>query len=314
MRRRYGPLTNSVVCGLLSGWAVVGLAQAEGGETGDSGRTNQIFRFAFTSNMFPEVNENDARAAMKVWIQQISEARHIAADSNPLIFHDVQTVAAAFKTNTISGVGLTAPEFATLSRTQNFNRLGVAAYDGRRIVEQYVVLVRKESQIVKLDQLVGRTLTVLESPRMSLATIWLDAELVGAGQKRCSEFFARVDAKEKASLVVLPVFFKRVDACLVTSNSFSVMGEMNPQLLKEMRVLAISPPVIPAFFAFCPEDEKSPHPELFLAMTQMHGTVAGKQLLALVKAECILDEPTNCLGPTLDLINLHDRLMNGNMP
>jgi phosphonate transport system substrate-binding protein len=137
---------------------------------------------------------------------------------------------------------------------------------------------------------------------------WLDTALVEAGQKRAADFFGPIRYQDKASLVALPVFFRQVDACLITSNSFKVMGELNPQLHKQLRVLALSPDVIPSFFAFCARDPSLVSPEVITAMTEMHQSTAGKQILTLVKADCIVERPVNCLQPSLDLLAKHDRL------
>jgi phosphonate transport system substrate-binding protein len=216
-------------------------------------------------------------------------------------------LATAFRTNRIDGVGLTALEYARLSHSQKFERLGIAT-SGGRVTESYVLLVRQGGRIEHLSQLKGCSLNLLDSPRASLATIWLDNELMQSSQGRCVTFFKTINTREKAQSVILPVFFGQVDACLTTSNSFQVMTEMNPQIGQQLRVLAASPEVIPSFFAFTAREGTSVQPELIRAMTRMHENVAGKQMLTLVKADRVVEGPLTWLGPSLEMIACHDRL------
>ncbi len=49
----------------------------------------ETFRIGFSRGMFTDVNENDARAAIKVWGETIAEERGVPADPDPAIFKDM---------------------------------------------------------------------------------------------------------------------------------------------------------------------------------------------------------------------------------
>ena len=268
---------------------------------------NHPFRFAFASSMFLEVNETDARAAMKVWIKTVANEHHLTVHPDPLIFGTIDELMDFCRTNPVDGVGMVTSEFVRLNRTMKFDRLGVGEYAGS-ITEEYLVLVRADSGIERLDQLQGRTLNVLNSPRTSLATVWLDTVLLKTTRKRCVDFFRQINDNNKASLVVLPVYFHQADACLTTKKSFKVMGELNPQLTKQLRVLAISPEFMPACFAFCASDDSPSRRQILKEMTRLNETPAGKQILTLVKADRIVEEPVSSLDSALELLAEHARL------
>ena len=297
------------ICAGLALWLGVCFAQAaRGADTPPTtGDTNHPFRLAFSSSLFTEVNETDARAAMKAWIMTVANERNIAVDPDPHIFTTFDELTALCRTNPIDGVGITTSEYARLRQVMKFDRLGVGELGGS-IVEEYFVLVRQDSGIERLDQLRGRTLNVLNTPRTSLATVWLDTALLEAGLKRCTNFFRQINYKNKASLVMLPVFFRQADACLTTSNSFKVMGDLNPQLTKQLRVLAVSPEVLPSCFAFCTNDNSPTRPQILKEMTRMNETAAGKQILTLVKADGIVEAPLSSMDSSLELLAEHDRL------
>ncbi|MBI5385419.1 MAG: PhnD/SsuA/transferrin family substrate-binding protein [Verrucomicrobia bacterium] len=272
--------------------------------------TNQPFRLAFTAGMFTEVNENDARAAMKVWIMTVAKERNIPVDADPHICPTVDGLIQLCRTNPVDGFGLLTPEYARLTNEMGFDRFAAGTQAGS-IQEEYVILVRQGRGVERLEQLEGRTLNVLHSPRMSLALIWLDTLLLEARQKRAAEFFGRVSLIPKASKVALPVFFGQIDACLLTRRSLAVMGELNPQIGKQLRVLAHSPAVVPAGFAFRTDYASPFRAQILAEMAQLGESPAGQQILALTQAERLEDHPVSCLNSGLELLAKHQRLCAG---
>ena len=269
--------------------------------------TNHPFRLAFSSSMFSEVNESDVRAAMKVWIMTVAKERGIPVDPDPNIHLTVEELAKFGLANKVEGFGIITPEYEHLRREMTFDRFAVGTVGGS-ITEKYLLLVRQDSSLERLDQLAGRSLNILKNPRMSLAVIWLDSVLVEADLKRTSDFFSHVTLNKKAAQVVLPVFFGKDDACLVTRESFEVMGELNPQLKKQLRVLAASPGFVPSGFAFRADYRSAYRTRILEAMARLEDSPAGRQILALTQADRIEDHPISCLDDSLELLARHRQL------
>jgi phosphonate transport system substrate-binding protein len=269
--------------------------------------TNRPFRLAFTSSMFSEVNENDARAAMKVWIMTVAKERGIPVDPDPYIYRTAAELAQACRTNRVDGFGLITPEYARLSQEMRFDRFAVGLHGGR-ITDEYVLLVREDSGLERIEQLQGRSLNILENPRMSLAVIWLDTLLLQSRLKPTAAFFSRLSTFNKASRVALPVFFCQTDACLMTRKSFAVMGELNPQLTTQLRILAISPAVVPSGFAFRAQFGSPFRATVLAEMARLGESAAGQQILMLTQADRIEDHPVSCLDSALELLATHARL------
>ena len=294
-----------VIATLLASAALLSVHGAE--LAPESGNTNRPFRLAFTASMFTDVNENDAHAAMKVWISTVAQERGIPVDYELRIFQTVQEMVEACRTNQIDGFGLVAPEYARLSQEMEFDRLAIAIHGGA-ITEEYVLLVHQDSGLEQIEQLRGRSLNVLVNPRMSLGLIWLDTLLLEARQGRAAEFFGKVASFNKTSRVALPVFFRQADACLMTRDSFKVMGELNPQLNQKIRILAASPAMVPSCFAFRKNFVSSYRPQLLAEMSRLGDTPVGQQILMLTQSERIEEHPVSCLDSALKLIATHERL------
>lgn len=266
------------------------------------------FRLAFTSSMFAEVNENDVRAAMKVWIMTVAQERGIPVDPDPNIHRTVEDLMRFARTQPVDGFGITTPEYVVLSKEMLFDSFAAGVIGGE-MTDVYILLVRQDSGLERLDQLAGRSLSVVDSPHMSLAVIWLDIALLEAKLKRTSDFFKKVTVDRKVSQVVLPVFFGKVDACLVTRDSFEVMCALNPQLEKQLRILSTSPPVVTGGFFFRRDSTSSSRQQILDSLTRLGASPAGRQILNLTQSEAIDVVSISCLDESLELLNRHRRLL-----
>ena len=164
---------------------------------------------------------------MKVWMIAVARERGIPIDPEPRIYSTMEELSRGLQSSLVEGFGVTAEECWRLSKEVKFDRLVVAINDGR-ITEEYVILVHRDSGIEGVGDLRGRRLLVLQNPRMSLATIWLDTLLIRKGLDPSPKFFSGVTSVNKLSQVVLPVFFRKNDACVVTRRGFQTMTELNP--------------------------------------------------------------------------------------
>lgn len=257
--------------------------------------------------MFTEVNEGDARAAMKVWITTIGTERGIPVDPDPHFCRSVDEVIGLGKTLGVDAMGFTAPEFPELQRHFKFDRIAVSTFAGS-ITENYLLLVHQDSGLAGLKQLQGRSLNVLLGPRTSLATHWLDTVLLEARLGRVSTFFGKTSPHYKPSPVALQVFFRQADACLITRASFNLLGELNPQLAKKLRILAESPSLVPSGFGFCANGPSGQGSRVLSEMTRLLESPAGRQILALTQSESIRDCPLSVLDSSLELLARHKRL------
>jgi ABC transporter, phosphonate, periplasmic substrate-binding protein len=265
------------------------------------------FRMACSSSMFTAVNESDVRAAMKVWILTVAKDRGIPVDPDPHIYSSVEEMITYGLENAVVGFALTTPEIPRLSREMKFDRVAVGVRNGR-ITEEYLLLVRRDSGLERFDQLRGRSINVFNNPRMSLALIWLDTILLEARLERAADFFGQVTLNNKTAQVALPVFFGKVEACLVTRDSFEVMGELNPQLNQRLRVLAASPEVVPSGFAFRAGHASPFDTPIQEAMEQLGDSPAGRQILTLTQSDRLEFHPISCLNGSMELMARHRQL------
>jgi len=294
------------VLGLIAAVAAAGATGATAPAAPAAG-AERPFKMAVTAAMFTEVNESEARAAMKVWIMTVAKEHGIPVDPELIVYSGADAALRAAETDRVDAYGVTLEEFSVLRAHIAFDRMAVAAH-ADNYQENYVVLVRQDSGWTELADLRGRELLVLQNPRMSLASIWLDTVLLEKGLGRTSTFFGRIEEQNKPSRVALPVFFRKAAACLMTLKSFAAMQELNPQLGKQLRVLARSPDLVSSVFVFRADFRPSYRERLFQEMHRLSESPAGEQILTLLQSQRIDEQPLSGLDSSLALLAKHRQL------
>jgi phosphonate transport system substrate-binding protein len=294
------------VLGLIAAVAAAGATSATAPRA-PGAEAERSFKFALTTNMFTEVNESDARAALKVWIMTVAKERGFPVNPELIVYKGADAALRSVETDRIDAYGASLEEYSLLREHIAFDQIVVATHNGS-FHDSYVVLVREDSDWTKLADLRGRDLLVLQNPRMSMAFVWLDTVLLENGLGRASSFFGRIEHQNKPSRVALPVFFHKAAVCLMTSKSFAAMQELNPQLGKQLHVLARSPELMSSVFAFR-ADFRSPYREqMFQEMQRLPESPAGLQILMLLQSERIEEKPLSCVDSSLALLARHRQL------
>ncbi|MBI2947004.1 MAG: PhnD/SsuA/transferrin family substrate-binding protein [Verrucomicrobia bacterium] len=291
----------------LSGFLSCGLAAGFAAElqTGDSGNP---FRFGLTTRMFRGINENDGRAAIKVYIESVGQERGIALKSMPT-FDDVQDVGKALRSGELDAASVTTEEYLRISG----DVASVHIFDDPRRVdpgEAFVVLIHRGSAVTNLAELKGGLLMEYDNLRTSLARMWLDVQLLEQGLPRAGNFFGKVTLESKLSTVVLPVFFGKAQACLVTHRGFETMVELNPQVGKNLRVLAASPSFVVTVMCFGPKANPMDKATILDGIQRLHEQPRGQQLLTIFQGgNRIVEYPASFLERAEKLRKRHTELL-----
>jgi ABC-type phosphate/phosphonate transport system substrate-binding protein len=268
------------------------------------------FRFGFSTALMPEVNENDSRVAMKAWAQSVVKNGMANANPNVLFCHDLTVMAAALRAGEVDGIAITTPEFFELQKEVKFSRYVFAVMDSS-ISNQYVLLVQQDSRFKKIEDLQGRELLIQRHSQMCLARPWLDTVLLEKKLKPAQSFFGQITDGDKLTQTVLPVFFHKTDACLVTRKGFKAMGDLNPQVFRQLRVLTASPELVPTGFFFRAGYNPVQLERCISEFTRVHETPAGQQILTVFQTERLEEHPPSVLDSSLALLERDQQLSGG---
>lgn len=275
---------------------------------GAADTSDSPFRVGFTSTMFTDVNENDAKVAMKVWGAVIAKEQNVPVDPDPTILKDSDALLRSLIQKQVDAVGITLVEYAQLRRKIRFDPIFIT-YNVGSMTERYVLLTHRKGRVKTLADLGGRSISLQTNARACLAPLWLDTLLVKQGHPATARFAGRIVQSAKLSDVILPVFFGKTDACLVTRSGFDTMSELNPQLARQLVVLAESPAMVPAILGFRDNYHPSFREKLIAGLSNLKKTPAGRQVLTIFHSEDIEEQSKDCLDTALELITTHEQLV-----
>lgn len=265
-----------------------------------------LFRVGFSSATFTKVNENDVMAALKVWLSMLAKERGIPTDLRPRLLNGTQAIRESVRGNVVDAVALNTDEYWKIKDTLD-RRICIVGINEGRPTEEYILLTHQHSGIRRTADLHGRSLVFFQSPRMSLASVWMDTILVQGGFGRTVEF-CHVTHVTKLQDAILPLFFRKTDACVVTRRGFKTMNELNPQIRQQLRVIASSPEVVPSLFAFRQTYDDPLRGEIISQLEKIISTPAGAQFLILFQAGSLKALPISCLDSAFNLLSKHQQL------
>lgn len=258
--------------------------------------------------MFTDVNENDAKAAVKIWGEQIAKEKNVPTDPLLVILKGMYELSQSLQKKQVDAVGITIIEYDQLRRVVEFSPIFVTSNSGN-IFERSILLAHRDGPVKTLADLIGRSLVLHSNQRNCLAPKWLDILLIKDGHPEATSFVGKISKEAKLAKVVLPVFFRKTDACVVTRRGFDTMAELNPQLARELVVLSESPEVIPSLFAFRADYNPAFKEKLISGLNELNLSSAGRQMLTIFQCDDIEVYPASCLDTALELLSTHKQLI-----
>jgi phosphonate transport system substrate-binding protein len=266
------------------------------------------FRLIASLAIMADVNENDVRAALRVWAGTFEKQMGMGVDLEHGILATSEQLVRAVREGQVEGFAATVLEYLQVA---DYVDPAVLVLDESYALggEQYVILVHQEGGIHNFRELRGRKLTIHQNATTCLASAWLQTLVAETGAGRIEDFLGAVTRNNRVSKgVVLPVFFRQTDACLVTRRAYETMCELNPQLQKRLRMIETSPKLIPIVMAFhkdCAPDRRKRFAQGLLAL---HESPVGQQLLALFQGRRLLLRDRTSLVTTIELVNSAERV------
>lgn len=270
----------------------------------ESQETDESFTVAFMESMFLHVNKNDAEAMIKAWSKNLAEEQGVKSGTQTRIIQSVSELIDEMQAGKIDAVGMTVLEYDQLLKYIPISPLFLNTI-GNEFAEQFVLLAHKDSSINSLEDLLQKTIVINTTPRTCIIEEWLDLKLIEAGQPTAKKLTKQIIYKLKPSETILPVFFRQADVGLTSKRSFDLMSELNPQVAKQLKTIALSDPYVTTMLAFH-KNYQSPDKETIInVLNHFESTNGGRQILLIFQSDGLLEKPLSSVEPTLELIHQH---------
>ena len=191
-------------------------------------------------NTISGVDKRDAKVALEIMVRKIVMRQFPEVQSTSIIYEDLETAIKAVENKEIDIMTMLSTNYLDLSDRSIMIPKFIGSIGGKP-EEEYVLLVKKQSDIKELSQLRDKKIITQKGGSGVVSLMWLDTLLMEQSLPVNRVFFNSVKKVDKISMAVLPVFFGKVDACLVPRHAYETMVELNPQVGRELNVLSESP-------------------------------------------------------------------------
>ena len=262
----------------------------------------------FSARILGRSNRADVAAAMKAWLLTAARERKVEADPEIQVFDSLEDLVQAAQQERIDVVGVGMDELLVLEKKVPLAGM-FANKVKNRITDQFVLLVRRDRELRGLADLRGLSSAMLDSSRSLLAPLWLDTELMRRHLPAGARFFGKVNVAAKPALAVMPLFFKQVDAALMTQAGFETACELNPQLGRDIEALVTSPELVSAIGAYRANADPASANFYRHEAPRLSETPGGKLVLNLFQTDGIVEVKEADLRDTRALLAEHARLL-----
>ncbi len=269
---------------------------AQGSDDG----TKRGYRFIYSKELFFNTKTEDAIALTKIFTEKVKKQNGIEDEAEIVICKNDEELIDATKTN-FDFVLSTTVALVRLLKIGNVKPVLVNQTQGSYGFVYYLV-TRKDKNINHLSDLKNRKLNILARSDGQTPSLWLEKILRDNKLPVKNRFFEEITFDYKPTNILLPVFFNKLDAAVITKESFDVMCELNPNIKKDLNILATSKTLLFGVLSF---DTKSKNKErekfIYDILTTMENDADGRQFLSLFSLDKIIPYKEEYLTKFMEL-------------
>jgi ABC-type phosphate/phosphonate transport system substrate-binding protein len=269
---------------LLTALACILLTHTESARSADQGMP--ALRIGLSSVvMEADVNTDDALAATRLWASKIGGSSWKTAEST--VFADIEKAEELLTKELVDIVAFGSHEYIQHQKQLSAQPFMVYMHNGDVSVE-YVLLVRRNSSIESARDLDGKKIAFPNKGRHCLAPIWLDVFLMKSQLPGKEIVLREKRVVNKTNQAILPVFFAQIDGAIVVRSAFETAATLNPQIGKQLKVLATSPQLVP--LTVCLRQSLSPNQKTVIIdrALRLHESTEGLQTFTILKIDRIV--------------------------
>lgn len=278
------------------------------GQDNKSASDQRYLNVGFPKYTLFDVDIKDAHVAMEIWANELSQVNKLPLQARTIIIDDLPSLVKALKNNQIDVIGLPALDYLKIKDEVDLVPALGTLLGGKHGAE-FALITRIDKAPQSLKELRNSKL-VFQRDRFvgNVPLMWLDTLLVKQGLPVSEHFFADIKTVNKVSQAVLPVFFKQMDACLVTRRGFETMVELNPQLGEQLSTLSMSPILVLGLVVFRKDFNEEYRKKIIDTAVNFRNLPSGKQILTLFKVDDFFPFKNSDLDTLMNLLEEHKRL------
>jgi ABC-type phosphate/phosphonate transport system substrate-binding protein len=268
----------------------------------------EVYGIAFLKTMFLNVDYNDAKASIKVYVDNLQDQLITGFLMKPIMFEDSDDLIKNYAKENLAVITLSSIDFLANKTKLSLNPVLVSSGKVDPL-ETYLILIKNDDNIKDIADLVGKKIGMLPKGNDPIPQMWLNVLLGNSKIVAKDKLFSSVTIDKTESQLILSLFFGQINSCLVSKTAFETMVEINPQIGNRLKVLKSSPRYLKAVSSFTNKFRKSKFSDgLLKHLTSLDAYPSGKQLFTLTKTAKIILYKEEYLDNVKVLISDYNKL------
>jgi ABC-type phosphate/phosphonate transport system substrate-binding protein len=190
-------------------------------------------RGGFYLNSFPEISIKDIEVALGFWTAEV--LKNAGMIGKTIVYKNLEDMRTDFYQGKLDFVAASPMVFVN---EFNLDLLadGYKALPFGKSTDKLVLITAKQPKFSHFKGLKNKRLGLLSNDATS--EIYIDTLALESFGKKAKQVFSTISHSHKSSLLILDLFFKRVDAILVYEEAYTLATELNPQIKVETQIIA----------------------------------------------------------------------------
>jgi len=247
-------------------------------------KTQKTIKLIISINAFHNAKTEDAHAIAEILANHIKKSNKLEQEfivETPNTLDEIEKAAG----DDFDCIILNTEEYIHLQKKLSLEPF-TTNYTAGNVGFKYHLLVNKADNINDISQLKNETLYILARENQKAPFLWLEKLLREKGLSNSKKFVKDILTDYKATNVVLPVFFNKAKACIVTEASLNLLVELNPSIKTKMKILESSDFLLLGLGCLNKKKKDTDtYNTLKDIMFTLHENEYGKQLLHLFNAD-----------------------------
>lgn len=234
----------------------------------------------FSTKAFVNVPREDIRVAVRILSQKV--ARNTVGSATSQIYDSLSDIERDLEEKKLDAVALTPEDFLALRQRIPLDPVMVTATSKGHEVK-LLLLARKDCPIRSFRELKNRAISIPAKVVQygNMYFTWIETLLMREGFSNLETFFSSVNEAQTPSRALMQVFFRQADACVVTDQVFDLATELNPQIGRELTVIARVDKLAGGIIVFRNDLQEDRKQKLREALRTLHEGQEGRQLFVL---------------------------------
>jgi ABC-type phosphate/phosphonate transport system substrate-binding protein len=237
----------------------------------------KVLRTGFLATIYHDIDPRDAKAATELLAKEISRNMGLTTTPDIIIFAKLSDLSAAIRRNELGMVSMPTLDYLRIRDTIPLVPVVVGAHNGGRGTS-YVLVARRNSTVKTFTDLKGKSLLLPPSTKHEASRLWLELQVTRVRGGTPTSFFSSMREFPKVSQAIMAVFFKQADAALVTRAAYDTSTLLNPQIGRDLGVIAESEYFSDGITCFPTTLSKSAQAIIAAAIAKLNATTTGRQL------------------------------------